>query len=466
MNHVVTAFQYGASVLERARQHRASQGAAPLPSWLEESITEAPDEIEREKKRGVKQFGKQYEVGDDEAVKALQHITIQLQCSLMMKINTIADSSTDFKALARAADEARDGTITALMNLRKRLQQAEMETDLSSLRISTELPPPPPVITEAREMTMSPASQMENTASLRRDSVPFHRNGPDFARNSLPAQRASYGSRHDTLSPTSSVSSDQRRKSTMDSIPLETQHTHISYVPELGCSLSILSTQPHVGHNMPSSQLAALPKPDRKNNYLGFCKCAWKLQGGDEKAFVKAKDWTQRTASSTAYSLACDRWSCEFKSPYKSAGNPNVIWNRLVVDDENGLKFRWSFLAESHVQQKNVVNEDYSYQCQFCVFMGLKVPVMNLAMLLEHISSEHRKHQMSDVILDRTSCVSDRICRDGEKFDINLYPVIHGVEADAFISPVLGDMRDPLMRPVEPVEKYSEIVQSVYELHG
>jgi hypothetical protein len=207
---------------------------------------------------------------------------------------------------------------------------------------------------------------------------------------------------------------------------------------------------------MPSSALIELPKPSRKNNYLGFCKCAWRLQTGDEKAFVKSKDWTQRSASSTAYSLACDRFKCEFKSPYKSSGNPSVIWNKLVVDDKHGIKYRWSFLAKSHVTQKNVVNEDYSYQCQFCVFSGLQVPVMNLAMLLEHISVEHRKQPISDVILHETGCINDKIAKDGEKFDINLYPAMPGVEVDAFISPVVGDLRDPSMRPVHPVEKYGK----------
>jgi hypothetical protein len=220
--------------------------------------------------------------------------------------------------------------------------------------------------------------------------------------------------------------------------------------------------------NYTSRELAELPKPNRKNNYLGFCKCAWRLQSGDEKAFIKSKDWTQRNAASNVYSLACDRFKCEFKSPYKSSGNPNVIWNKLIVDDEHGMKYRWSFLAKSHVTQKNVVNEDYSYQCQFCVFQGLQVPVMNLQMLLEHINADHRKNPMSDVILDRTSCVADRICRDGEKFDINLYPPMQGVEANAFISPVLGDTRDPFWRPTEPVEKYSETARkpSVFELYG
>jgi hypothetical protein len=447
-------------VLERAKQQRAVNGAPPLPKWLEESVSEAPAEIEREKRRGIERFGKQYEIGDDQAIFALQQTTIQLQCSLLMKITNVEDHTTDFKALARAADQGRDGTISTLMALRRRLGQAEIEGGLSSLRISTELPPPPPMITtDAREMVMSPVSHGDTLlgpANVQRDSVLSHRVSSLSVPKSVSEHRESVVSRNDTLSPASSHSSAQRRSSTTASVHSQAQSFHFNQAPEPARAQSVsLAAQP-ARTNIPSSSLIELPKPTRKNNYLGFCKCAWRLQTGDEKAFVKSKDWTQRSASSTAYSLACDRFKCEFKSPYKSAGNPSVIWNKLVVDDKHGIKYRWSFLAKSHVTQKNVVNEDYSYQCQFCVFSGLQVPVMNLTMLLEHISVEHRKQPISDVILHETGCINDKIAKDGEKFDINLYPAMPGVEADAFISPVVGDLRDPLMRPVHPVEKYGK----------
>ena len=472
---MVAAFQYGASVLGRAKQQRVVEGAEPFPKWLEESVSDAPDEIEREKRRGLERFGKDFEIGDDQAIFALQQITIQLQCSLLMKINNLEDHTTDYKALARAADTARDNTITTLMQLRKRLQQAEIEGDMSKLRISTEMAPPPPppkILTDTREVTMSPTvhtSAQEIPPAFRRQPPAARRESATEARNSAAGYR---DSGYDTLSPAPSNHSDQQRRSTVGSVHSESQSFHFNQAPEPMRSQSTAfvdmpsRTTTNTTTNMPSSQLAKLPKPDRKNNYLGFCKCAWRLQCGDEKAFIKSKDWSQRSAASDTYSLACDRFRCEFKSPFKSSGNPNVIWNKLIVDEEHGIKYRWSFLAKSHVTQKNVVNEDFSFQCQFCVFMGMQVPVMNLAMLLEHIATDHRRHSMSDVILHQTSCVNDRICRDGEKFDINLYPAIRGVEADAFISSVPGDVRDPLMRPVQPVEKYGEAKQNVFELYA
>lgn len=434
------------------------------------------------------EFEKAFEIGDDQAIHDLNQILVQLQCSLLTKINNVNDKSADLKALARAADQARDNAITALMQLRRRLQQAELEGEMSGLRISTELPPPPPIISDAREVVMSPTSHTDvqgSPAAARRVSALSRRESETVVQQPAPAERVNSTSRYDGLSPASSNSADRRTSSVCSvnsvsgnsiSLPIPYSAAHPPPVPP---SVTAYTTQPARRDsmpaeaaknrltNLPSSQLSELPKPNRKNNYLGFCKCAWKLQGGEEKAFVKSSDWSQRSANSSTYSLACDRMHCKFKSPHKSSGNPNVIWNKLVVNETLGIKYRWSFLAKSHVTQKTVESDDYSYQCQFCVFMGIQVSVMNLDMLLEHISVEHRTQGMSDVILDRTSCVSDRICRDGEKFDINLFPTIEGVEADAFITPVPGDVRDPLARSVQPVEKYGEAVRErVYELYA
>lgn len=207
------------------------------------------------------------------------------------------------------------------------------------------------------------------------------------------------------------------------------------------------------------------PGPNRKNNYLGFCKSAWKFQSGDDKAFVKSKDWTQ-SAQSTAYSLACSRFRCEFKSELKSSGNPSVIWNKVFVDELRGIKYRWSFLAKSHVTQKTVVNKDYSYQCLFCAFQGLQVPVMNLTALLEHISCEHRGCSLNDVILDRTGCVNGRICKDGEKFDINLYPTNDDHRAELY-SPVFpNDFGEELMGGSRFSKNSGGMSDKIFELYA
>ena len=48
---------------------------------------------------------------------------------------------------------------------------------------------------------------------------------------------------------------------------------------------------------------------------------------------------------------------------------------------------------------------------------------MKLKPLFEHISSEYRGALLDGAVLERTKCVSNRICDDDEAFDINLWPL-------------------------------------------
>jgi hypothetical protein len=101
---------------------------------LEESIDQAPTDIEREKQRGIQRFGKSFESGDTIAIIALQQITIQLQGSLLEELRNAAfdDAVTDFRYLVDVADAGRDKTMNTLIELRQRLLVAEpIGSDLS-----------------------------------------------------------------------------------------------------------------------------------------------------------------------------------------------------------------------------------------------------------------------------------------------------------------------------------------------
>jgi hypothetical protein len=101
--------------------------AAPPSRLLEESIDQAPADIEREKQRGIQRFGKAFESGDTIAIIALQQITIQLQGSLLEELRNAAfdDAVTDFRYLVDVADAGRDKTMNTLIELRQRLLVAE-----------------------------------------------------------------------------------------------------------------------------------------------------------------------------------------------------------------------------------------------------------------------------------------------------------------------------------------------------
>lgn len=170
------------------------------------------------------------------------------------------------------------------------------------------------------------------------------------------------------------------------------------------------------GHAFGSS---AIPHPSAENEYLGFCKGAWRLQNGDRKGLNKCKDF-RYSAQAGVYYLACSASKCAFAGHY----NPNIIYDRVWPVESRGIKFRWPFLAKSHVQQKTVRNDIFAYQCIFCVYLGHRTPVMNgMDMYLDHINKEHRGRVVSEVILYKTGCINDRVADENEEFDINLFPL-------------------------------------------
>ena len=169
-----------------------------------------------------------------------------------------------------------------------------------------------------------------------------------------------------------------------------------------------------------------IPHPSAENEYLGFCKGAWRLQNGDKKALNKCKDF-RYSAQANVYYLACAASKCAFAGHY----NPSIIWDRVWAVEAKGLKFRWPFLAKSHVQQKAVRNDQFAYQCIFCVYLGRRNPVMNgMDLYLDHISKEHRGRVVSEVILYKTGCINDRVADEIEEFDINLYPLNNEEESN------------------------------------
>ncbi|CAK3989038.1 Hypothetical predicted protein [Lecanosticta acicola] len=173
----------------------------------------------------------------------------------------------------------------------------------------------------------------------------------------------------------------------------------------------------------------AIPTPTPENEFLGFCKGAWKLQNGDRKGSMsKCKDvepWSRHPSahSAAASYLACQQQRCAFRSSFSNA-DVNVIWKKVFTLEAKGIRLRWQFLAKSHVLQRVVVKHQYSFKCLFCVFTTGKSGVyLGMDFYLDHISSTHRPERLSEVILYKTGCINDRIAGDEEDFDICLYPM-------------------------------------------
>ncbi|KAK4540869.1 hypothetical protein LTR36_008811 [Oleoguttula mirabilis] len=515
---VISAYRDGGAIIQKIKVKRAAKRAPPPPRLLEESIDQAPEEIEREEKRGIQRFGKAFEDGDHIAVIALQQITIQLQGSLLVKLRVATlddDAVTDLSSLVDAADIGRDRTIGALLELRQRLLQAAHIDELQSpsfgvptRRISDskvrqaparELPSPTllsirssqePARTPVSPPLPSPASAPpKHHRTWTRDyagSREASASEEDAASGADTPQNHSHRKRHSSLlgffrhHRSHSGSGDQLPRAVAEGIrntsspptgvpfrppaPYDAREQHpgaqpqdpkfiyqeweddpaqiwgakpqeqerrdtvasMSVPPEGPSSpASTMRSQSSVALSMRPASLARsntstpIPTPTSENDYLGFCKTAWKLQNGDRKAMQKCKEFNDGWSQSNVYYLACAHSKCAFAGHIAL----DTIWDKVWSVADQGMKFRWSFLAKSHVAQSKVRDHQYAYQCMFCVFQGEKSPVyFGTDTYLEHVQI-HRSQPLGEVMLYKTKCIADHVAEDDEEFDINLFPL-------------------------------------------
>jgi len=470
---VVSAFENGAAILNRMKQRGAPSLASPIPRVLEESILQAPDEIQRERLRGIVRFGPDFETGDLTAVLALQRITIQLQNSLLGKLRDVEDGDADVLALARAADLGRDNAITTLIALRQRLAQAEQQrsedrnkptaVNIPAIQMHPSLSPPH--IQPARARLSPPPVPPKNTD--RRSNIPIMPLSPATDISRFTYREVEEG-QFEIQSTLSSYQGDNDRSSSLYSPYPRRPSTGAGSLPSVSTGVSAQRTDSHEStrqvQSYPLNFILDNSHPSRSNNYLGFCKAAWKLQCGDDKAMTRAKDFT-KSANSKYYFLTCSKSRCSFKGR-----DQNALTNRAITDLARGIRYRWSFLAKSHVFAKSAQDEQYSYLCMFCVFGGHQPMTMNLQALLDHVIQQHRGNGLSEVILHRTSCIQGRICYDNETFDINLLPPEEHRESAPRDSGFVGSPKSGSEKPGVvaelPDKRQTAVNSNVFELYA
>ncbi|KAK4553394.1 hypothetical protein LTR86_009451 [Recurvomyces mirabilis] len=517
---VISAYHDGGAIIQKIKLKRAARRAPAPPRLLEESIDQAPSEIEREKQRGIARFGKAFENGDHIAVIALQSITIQLQGSLLEKLRN-DDENTDFMFLVDAADTGRDGTIRSLLELRQRLLAERPISEVGSPRLeqqrtksigspAIDLPihsahsPEIEAAKSRKTWTRDVGGEEEEEATIAgadESATPTpgarkrNRSILGFFKHHRPHSNSGDKSPRieeipqPVTSPTSMTPSSPRatRKESRSQQPPESSPRNFQYQdweddpaaiwgapksdhPERRDTVASLAVPPDVNPTTSSSPTSPKPSnrslsvvttsgptsiatPTPENDYLGFCKSAYKLQNGDRKALVKAKEFNDGWSQSAVYYLCCASSKCAF------AGHISMdkIWTKVWTVEARGLKFRWPFLAKSHVAQQKVKEHQYGYQCLFCVFGGEKGAVyFGTDMYLEHVST-HRGQALSEVVVYKSQAIVDRIVEvdehDGTEFDINLFPLTTKEENQRKRSEVLSD---ELLEYVEAKRKQEE----------
>ena len=159
-------------------------------------------------------------------------------------------------------------------------------------------------------------------------------------------------------------------------------------------------------------------KPPFGDLYGGFCKGAYKLQVGLRDG-LKLRNQSG-SFQGEGYYWACGSSKCAFEGRACKEGKE---WNfDDTIHSSSGVRYRWVFLAKSHIAMSKAKNGIYDYRCVFCVLQGQESPVFRKPrILMEHVS-RHRGQNLDESIIRKTNCIDMREATDDEDFDINLTP--------------------------------------------
>lgn len=211
--------------------------------------------------------------------------------------------------------------------------------------------------------------------------------GPRRASDSKPARRSSFFG----LLKRRSYQSE-----TCSTLPEETK-----YIP----NRASISTDPS-SVSVQASQL----------RHNGYCKGAYLLQVGLKKESMKLRNQPSGITGQSYY-WACCSSKCCFEGPAVQAGKS---WDfEEQVWTSSGVRFRWSFLAKSHVPTKKTKGKLFDYKCIFCeahkkssdVYKGIRE-------FMAHIV-EHNREDWDASSVQNMKFITGREADVDEIFDIN-----------------------------------------------
>lgn len=481
MRAFISAYGDAISIIEIIKPNRAESHSAPPSRSLEDSIDQSSAQVERIFDEYIANYGEAFEEGDSLAVIEIQRATINLHGGILRILrDALRENGSVENALtelAELAGEGRDRAVDALGQLATRLEQTGFEGDpadrhasiidkpiLESSNESTTAEPPVQRRIWTREYNSSGDEDSAGGTREERSDIRRRRhasllnrlkyghsrqkpNTEDVTKPSDVPLRPESKTSHPTVEGASPASLDKvsvfpstdwtlqprDRASTRGTLSVSPH----SLAAPIASPTFILNTAERRNGSV------AIPHPSPDNDYLGFCEGAWRLWTGDSKAMKRSRDMSSGHLHSTVYYLTCSNSKCAFESHI----NLDRIWTQVWKLPEQGIKFRWPFLAKSHVLQKGRIRgEMFAFQCMFCVFLDLpdgeegRTLYYGYEEYLGHIAQEHRGKPMGDIVLYKIGCVNDRICEDDEEFDINLYPP--GLKDDRVMSgPTSGESR-------------------------
>jgi hypothetical protein len=163
-----------------------------------------------------------------------------------------------------------------------------------------------------------------------------------------------------------------------------------------------------------SSQVTG--RPDKKNNYLGFCKGAWTIREDWRKGLVVQV--LPMGMYGQQHVWQCK--ACAYRGKLFGEKKPYSTDPKVHEDVETGVQYRWIFLAKCHAKVKHGQKDGLSgYACLLCSLENVPSGVYGSeATLFRHILDEHTG--MSEQAAGRARCIVGRKAEPKEDFDINI----------------------------------------------
>lgn len=177
-------------------------------------------------------------------------------------------------------------------------------------------------------------------------------------------------------------------------------------------------------------------RPDRHNNYWGFCKGAWTIRSEWRKGLTIYEVPTGMYNSKTVWKCK----HCSFEGDVFGTKKPYDVDQKVYQAGDSGVQYRWLFLAKSHTKRKAVLpsmataflkgnqTDERSYGCVFCVGEGKETAIFaNVEMLCEHLLNEHGTGSgrgVSEKLMAENNCIAGRKAGTKEDFDVNIPHVV------------------------------------------
>jgi hypothetical protein len=145
-------------------------------------------------------------------------------------------------------------------------------------------------------------------------------------------------------------------------------------------------------------------RPPSSSSSVGLCKGALRIRDDPKTGLGLAKTPTGLYTSALRWQCR----SCWFSGGVYGRAKQLKHDQRVFTDDATGIRYRWMFLAKSHVARKqSSVSDNVSdrFGCVFCVDAGRGTAVYESApALMGHIAVEHRN--VEGEVAARNKCVA------------------------------------------------------------